>query len=60
MIEKQGIFWSLQCDYCSNSIEDLESFNEAVDYKKENGWASVKDGDYWIDKCPNCVGGKEE
>lgn len=60
MIERNGNKYSLQCDYCSNYIDDLEDFQEAVDYKKANRWKSEKIGQDWFDKCPNCQenGGK--
>lgn len=60
VIEKNGNTYILQCDYCSNYIDDLEDFQEVVDYKKANGWKSEKIGQDWLNKCPNCQesGGK--
>ena len=57
MIEKQGNRYELQCDYCSNCVDDGEEFQEAVDYKKANGWKSINVKGEWTDKCPNCIGG---
>ncbi len=57
MIEKQGNRYELQCDYCSNYVDDFEEFQEAVDYKKANGWRSININGEWTDKCPNCIGG---
>lgn len=46
---------SLVCDICDFEVKDFETFGEAVDYKKDNGWKSKKIEDYgWIDKCPKC------
>lgn len=54
MIEKRGNKYILECDYCSNYIDELEDFQDAVDYKKANNWKSEKIGEDWIDKCPEC------
>ena len=54
MIEKQGSGYELQCDYCSNYVDDFDDFQEAVDYKKANGWKSVNINGEWTDKCPDC------
>ena len=54
MIERFGNRYELQCDYCSNYVDDFEDFQEAVDYKKANGWKSKNINGEWLDKCPNC------
>lgn len=41
MIERVGNKYELQCDYCSNYVDEFEDFQEAVDYKKANNWKSV-------------------
>jgi len=50
--------WSLQCDECGEEANEcFETFQDAVDYKKDrgNGWRSVKDRyDAWNDLCPSC------
>ena len=51
MIERNGNKYELQCDYCSNYVDDFE---EAVDYKKANGWKSINIKGEWTDKCPQC------
>ncbi len=56
MIEKRGNKYILECDYCSNYIDELEDFQDAVDYKKANNWKSEKIEEEWFDKCPNCQG----
>ena len=46
---------NLPCDICGHCVSGFDDFNEAVDYKKENGWKSI-DGK---DMCPECLkGGK--
>lgn len=45
MIERNGNTYTLQCDYCSNYVDNLEDFQEAVDYKKERSeimWRNSK------------------
>ena len=44
----------LVCDVCGHEIKYFDTFQEAVDYKKENGWKSVRDGNEWQDVCPDC------
>lgn len=55
MIERYGNSYGLQCDYCSNCIDDFIDFQEAVDYKKANGWKSISNKGEWFDKCPDCL-----
>lgn len=55
MIENSIGRYSLQCDFCSNYVDDLISFDEAVNYKKANGWKSQNIKGEWFDKCPNCL-----
>jgi hypothetical protein len=45
----------LVCDACGDyATEDFERFQEAVDYKKNNEWASKKQNSDWLDICPEC------
>ena len=56
MIYKEGRMYNLQCDFCSNYVDDFETFDDAVDWKKVEGWKSVYLGDgCWEDKCPDCI-----
>lgn len=55
MIERFGNRYELQCDYCSNYVEDFGDFQETVNYKKANGWKSVNVNGEWTDKCPDCA-----
>jgi len=46
----------LVCDWCEDELDEIfNTFQEAVAYKKEYGWRSVKDkyGE-WYDLCPVC------
>jgi hypothetical protein len=55
MIERNGNCFDLLCDYCSNYIEEFEDFQEAVYYKRANGWKSINIKGEWTDKCPDCL-----
>lgn len=50
------------CDICEESPDEVfECFQDAVDYKKPNGWRSRKDAKgNWEDVCPECQGIKQE
>jgi len=59
MIQREGAFYTLTCDICSECSDELfDDFYEAVEYKKDksNGWRSKKDpySDAWEDICPDC------
>jgi hypothetical protein len=48
--------YTLFCDHCGDECDEVfDGFEEAVEYKKDNGWRSVKDrnGD-WHELCPSC------
>lgn len=55
MIERQGQYYTLYCDYCSYYVDELDSFQEAVEYKKKNHWKSIKKNEEWTDKCLDCI-----
>lgn len=49
----------LTCNICGNSVTGFDDFQEAVDYKKDNGWKSTRYRGDWEDICPMCQrGGK--
>jgi hypothetical protein len=56
-IERDGRRFLLICDECGEQHTALD-FEEAVTYKREFGWRSVKDGPGgWVDLCPDCAAG---
>jgi len=55
LIERREKFHFLFCENCDIEIE-FDCFDDAVDYKKANGWKSVKVGQDWFDYCPECKG----
>ena len=58
MINKEDYdAFSLTCDHCEEEAEEtFETFEEAVQFKKDNGWRSVKNvfENTWSDLCPDC------
>lgn len=44
----------LVCDICGKRIA-FEEWENAVAYKKKNGWESRKQSDEWIDICKECL-----
>jgi len=49
--------YSLVCDYCEDEVEeDFEEFLDVVNYKRENGWKSIKGkSGEWSEICPTCA-----
>ena len=58
MIEKTHGAYHLFCDICEEEAEyGFGTFEEAIDYKIEQGWRTQRDffeSNVWIDICPNC------
>jgi len=55
MIDKQDGHYVLICDVCEEDEVYFDDFNDAVDYKKANGWrSSLKRNGEWEDVCPEC------
>lgn len=53
-MEKDKFF--LSCDVCGDIVEiEFETFDEAVDYKVDEGWKSQRRGSEWEDVCPDCA-----
>ena len=49
--------YTLSCDHCEDEVEEtFDTFMEAVAYKKENGWRSIKSkSGEWNEICPECA-----
>jgi hypothetical protein len=49
--------YKLSCDYCEEEEdEDFDEFTDAVAYKKENGYKSIKSkSGTWYEICPDCA-----
>lgn len=59
MIDREYGKYFLACDICGEEVKDFDSFDDALDYKDEEGWISDRgeqlDLKYgWIDICPSC------
>jgi len=57
MIIKGVIGYDLTCDICGLVEYGHEDFDSAVEFKKENGWKSIKYQGEWEDVCPECQEG---
>ncbi len=53
MISKEYGAYTLACDICGEE-ETFDSFDEVIQYKKDNGWKSQKYKGEWEDVCPEC------
>lgn len=55
MIDKDYDSYCLVCDVCGESAEEVfDDFYEAVDYKRDCSWKSIKVNGEWLDVCPKC------
>lgn len=55
MIDKSFGNYVLICDICQEESEErFDTFQNAVDGKKELGWKSQKTNKGWQDVCTNC------
>ena len=55
MITKISGSYRLICDVCGEAAdEEFYEFQEAVDYKKADGWGSEYRNGEWWDICPEC------
>jgi serine/threonine protein kinase len=54
-ISVSGGGFELICDHCEDSVDGFDKFADAVQYKKDTGWKSVKGGSgTWYELCPDC------
>jgi len=55
LIDKHFGDYILICDICGEDSEEcFDTFQDAVDGKKDLGWLSEKRSKGWIDICPDC------
>jgi len=56
MISKEYGKFTLSCDICGSASEkEYDTFQDAIDAKKDIGWQSKKIDDQWADVCPDCL-----
>ncbi|NLK98123.1 MAG: hypothetical protein GX272_08615 [Epulopiscium sp.] len=59
MITRHDSLFHLICDICGEKADEyFLIFNDAVQYKKNNGWKSQKRNGEWEEICPNCQDGE--
>lgn len=46
--------YELECEICGKVVDQFDEFQDAVEYKKQNGWKSVNINDSWEDRCEDC------
>lgn len=55
MIDKIYGDFVLICDICDREVKPFDSFSEAVEYKKNNDWHSIRQTNgEWTEVCPEC------
>lgn len=54
MISKEYNEFKLYCDMCGECVTGFNSFEDAIAFKRKEGWATVKIGDDWENYCPIC------
>lgn len=54
MIQRTNNGYELICDECGYSVTGMDTFDEAVEYKKEDGWKSMRQDGEWKDVCQDC------
>jgi len=55
MIDRVYGKYELSCDICEElADEKFDDFQDAVDYRLDNGWKSRKISIIWEDVCPGC------
>jgi len=55
MIDRDYDDYYLVCDNCGRQVDEpFDSWEKAVEAKKENGYTSKKYGNGWKDLCPEC------
>lgn len=53
-IEKEYGKYTPICDGCLDTLDGCDSFEDAVQLCKDNGWQNVKVNGGWQNRCPNC------
>lgn len=56
MISKEYGKYTLICDICgATTEEEYETFQDAVDAKRDIGWKRMRTSGEWADVCPCCI-----
>ena len=51
--EEYGQF-QIECDECGKYVPGFDTFEDALDYAKENGWKIKKVNGEWWNDCQDC------
>lgn len=58
-IEKRYVgrthYYALICDHCGEEAGEFDTFQDAVDGKKDTGYRSINEKGQWSDYCPDCL-----
>lgn len=55
MVGKQYGEYFIACDYCGATDGPFDTFQDAVDAKKDLGFTSKKEDEEWVDVCERCA-----
>lgn len=59
IVKNRHGYWDLVCDINGEEAgEGFETWDDAVDYAKDNGWAREHAEDGWQNICPECREGE--
>ncbi len=47
--------YELECEVCGKVVDCFDEFLDAVEFKRQNGWKSVKINGVFEDHCEECV-----
>lgn len=47
------------CDNCLSTLEECDTFQDALDACKEAGWRNIKINGAWQNRCHNCQRGSK-
>lgn len=60
MLEKHGITFTAECDFCGDDIDtDEDDFVAAVAAIKRAGWKVFRKLSEWFHKCDNCAAAED-
>lgn len=60
MLEKDGNYFTAQCDFCSHIAEtDCDDWHSAIEQLKLNGWNVFKKMGEWFHRCDACETGAD-
>ncbi len=56
-IVKEYNNYTLSCDCCGLLVMlDFDTFDDAIDYARHEGWKTIRKHGEWLNLCPECAG----